>query len=125
MTTRKAIVYVVDDDDAVRDSLYELFCSAGLAVLAFSSGQEFLDGYEPGGPGCLVTDIRMPGMDGLELMEEVLRRNLRLPVIVMTGYSEPDSEMRARQLGAVDLVQKPWRGKSLVQAVKKAIARAG
>ncbi len=123
MTLQEATVFVVDDDDAMRDSLYQLFHSAGFEVRTFESGEEFLAGYKPVSAGCLITDIRMPGMSGFDLAGEMTARAIDLPVIMITGDGDAAAERRAMKLGAVGFFHKPVRFSILLDAVEKAIAR--
>src|SRR3982751_4899793 len=119
-----AIVFVVDDDADVRDSLCALLESAGVAAEAFESARAFLDAHRPERAGCLIADIRMPDMDGLELQEELNRRNAGLPVIVVTGHADVPLAGRAMQAGAVDLIEKPYDDALLLASVKRALAKA-
>jgi FixJ family two-component response regulator len=116
-------VYVVDDDEAVRSSLKLLLKSAGVASEAFASAQEFLAGYEASQPGCLVLDVRMPGMSGLELQHELNLRGATLPVIFITGHGDIPMAVEAMQHGAFDFLQKPFRDQELLDRVQKALAR--
>lgn len=118
------IVFVVDDDADVRDSLCALLESAGVAAEAFASAQAFLDAHKPERAGCLIADIRMPDMDGLELQEELNRRNAGLPVIVVTGHADVPLAVRAMKAGAVDLIEKPFDDVLLLASVKRALAKA-
>lgn len=115
-------VFVVDDDDEVRDSLRWLIESVGLQVRSFSSAQSFLDSYTDSAPGCLVLDIRMPGMSGLDLQEELSGRGIELPVIVVTAYGDVQTAVRAMKAGAVDFVEKPIGEQGLLDQIQKAIA---
>lgn len=110
-------VFLVDDDAAVRDSLVMLLGVAGFKVQAFDSAQGFLDGYVPGQSGCLVTDIRMPGMDGLELQAELMRRNIALPVIFITGHGDVSKAVRALKSGACDFIEKPFEEETLTCSI--------
>jgi two-component system, LuxR family, response regulator FixJ len=114
-------VYVIDDDDGLRASMRWLLESVGLAVQTFSSGHEFLDRYEPGGTGCLVLDVRMPGLNGLDLQDELARRRIDLPVIIVTGYGEVHMAVRAMQGGASDFIEKPFSEQVLLDRVWRAI----
>lgn len=116
-------VFVVDDDRAVRDSLALLVDSAGLAVETFASAQEFLDAYTPERRGCLITDIRMPGMSGLELQETLVNDDVRIPVIVLTGHGDVPAAVRALKAGAVDFVEKPFNPQALLDLIQQAISK--
>jgi two-component system response regulator FixJ len=118
------IVFVVDDDADARDSLCALLESAGVAAEAHASARDFLGAYRPGRPACLIADIRMPDMDGLELQEELNRRNAGLPVIVVTGHADVPLAVRAMKAGAVDLIEKPFDDVLLLATVKRALAQA-
>jgi two-component system response regulator FixJ len=117
-------VFVVDDDADARDSLCALLESAGVAAEAFESARAFLDAHRPERSGCLIADIRMPDMDGLELQEELNRRNAGLPVIVVTGHADVPLAVRAMKAGAVDLIEKPYDDALLLACVKRALAKA-
>jgi two-component system response regulator FixJ len=118
------IVYVVDDDAGARDSLCALLESAGVAAEAHESARAFLNAYQPGRHGCLIADIRMPDMDGLELQEELNRRSAGLPVIVVTGHADVPLAVRAMKAGAVDLIEKPYDDELLLASVRRALAQA-
>ena len=116
-------VFVVDDDKAVRDSLALLVHSVGLEVETFASAQAFLDAYRADRGGCLVTDIRMPGMSGLELQEKLADDDIRIPVIVLTGHGDVPAAVRALKGGAVDFVEKPFNPQALLDLIQQAIAK--
>ncbi|MDQ7247863.1 response regulator FixJ [Dongia sedimenti] len=118
------MVFVVDDDADVRDSLCALLESAGVASESYDSARAFLDVYQPQRSGCLIADIRMPDMDGLELQEELNRRNAALPVIVVTGHADVPLAVRAMKAGAVDLIEKPYDDALLLASVRRALAKA-
>jgi two-component system response regulator FixJ len=118
------MVFVVDDDADVRDSLCALLESAGVAAEAYDSARAFLDAYQPERSGCLIADIRMPDMDGLELQEELNRRSGALPVIVVTGHADVPLAVRAMKAGAVDLIEKPYDDALLLASVRRALAKA-
>lgn len=113
-------VWVVDDDDAMRDALCTLIRSAGLKAEAYASADAFLASYRPGQPGCLVLDVRMPGMDGIELQKQLTAQNVEVPIIFITGWGELPP---VAQTGAVDLIQKPFRDETLLDSVRRAIER--
>lgn len=114
-------VFVVDDDAAVRDSLRALLESAAFRVEDFGSAATFLDSSAPERPGCLVVDIRMPDMDGLALQEELVRRRIALPAIVMTGHADVPLAVRAMKAGAVDFIEKPFKDEVLLDGVARAL----
>jgi two-component system response regulator FixJ len=115
-------VFVVDDDAAVRDSVGELVRSVGISARLFASAQEFLDAYDPNAPGCLVLDLRLPGMSGLELHRELVGRGIETPTIFLTAYADIPTAVNALQQGAVDFVEKPFRGQPLLDSINRAIA---
>lgn len=121
--TASSTVFVVDDDKAVRDSLALLVDSVGLQVETFASAQDFLDTYHPDRRGCLITDLRMPGMSGLELQEKLSAEDVRIPVIVLTGHGDVPAAVRALKGGAVDFVEKPFNPQALLDLIQQAIAR--
>lgn len=116
-------VYIVDDDNGVRSSIRLLMKSVGLAASPFSSAQEFLGAYRAEQPGCLVLDIRMPGMNGLELQEELNRRGAVIPVIFITGHADVPMAVEAMRHGAFDFLQKPFRDQDLIDRAQRALAR--
>ena len=119
---RQPIVFVVDDDDAVRNSLRLLLKSASLSTTAFASAQEFLAGWTADQPGCLVLDVRMPGMSGLELQEELNRRGAIIPVIFISGHADVPMAVEAIQHGAFDFLQKPFGDQDLIDRIQRALA---
>ncbi|HKE46264.1 MAG TPA: response regulator transcription factor [Steroidobacteraceae bacterium] len=123
MTEQPATVCVVDDDEAVRGSLKMLLKTLGLPTLAYASAQEFLAAFDPQRPGCLVLDIRMPGMSGLELQQELNARGALVPIIFITGHGDVPMAVEAMQHGALDFLQKPFRDQDLVDRIHKALAK--
>lgn len=121
--TAEACVYVVDDDAAVRDSLAALFDAHGYACRAFASAPEFLAAAPTLRQGCLITDVRMPGMDGLELQEQLLRRALAFPLIVVTGHADVPLAVRAMKAGALDFIEKPFTPGTILASVENALSR--
>ena len=118
-------VFVVDDDPAMRASLRWLIESVGLSVVACSDAREFLDTYQSEQPGCLLLDVRMPGMSGLDLQAELSSRRIVLPIVIITGYAEVPIAVRAMKAGAVDFIEKPFSDNELLQRIRKAIALDG
>jgi len=114
-------VFVVDDDPGIRDSVMWLFQSVGLPVETYASAQKFLDTYVPSRPGCLILDVRLPGMGGLDLLEALRRRGATLPVIVVTAFGEVHSAVRAMKGGAIDVMEKPTRDQVLLDRVQQAL----
>src|SRR6201997_2404311 len=123
MKERAPTVFVVDDDEAVRSSLRLLLKSVGLAATALPTAQEFLAKYDPQQPGCLVLDVRMPGMSGLELQEQLNMRGAIIPVIFITGHGDVPMAVEAMQQGAFDFLQKPFRDQDLIERVQRALAK--
>jgi len=116
-------VFVVDDDEAVRGSLRLLLKSVGLAATTLPTAQEFLAKYDPEQPGCLVLDVRMPGMSGLELQEQLNVRGAIIPVIFITGHGDIPMAVDAMQQGAFDFLQKPFRDQDLIDRIQRALAK--
>lgn len=125
MSTDSAKVYVVDDDPGMQDALKLLLCSEGYAVETHASGEAFLRQAEPAMPGCLVTDLRMPGLSGLTLQKELRRRGIHLPVIFITGHGDVSSAVQAMKHGAIDFIEKPFSNEVLLRRVGECIDRAG
>lgn len=123
MTNSDPLVYIVDDDEAVRDSLSLLMRSVDLASQTFGSAVEFLDAYKPTAHACLVADIRMPGLSGLDLQQELNRRGVALPLIFITGHGDVPMAVKAMQTGAMDFLQKPFRDQDLLDRIHKALER--
>jgi FixJ family two-component response regulator len=115
------IVFVVDDDRAMRDSLRWLLESVGLSVRTYATAAEFLDDHDPAQPGCLVLDVRMPGMSGLDLQTELAQRGAELPTIVVTGHAEVAMAVRAVKAGAIDFIEKPFSDQLLLDRVRQAL----
>ena len=115
------LVYVVDDDAAVRDSLSLLLESAGFRAAAFESAEAFLREYRDATPGCLVLDVHMPEVSGLQLQAELGRRSMQLPIVFLTGHGDVPTTVRAIKAGAVDFLTKPVEGKLLVERVQHAV----
>ena len=114
-------VFVVDDDDAVRDSLSDLLDSVGLEVATYPSAHAFLDSYDDTRRGCLVLDIRMPGMSGLDLQERLNESGSALPIVFITGHGDVPMAVEAMKRGAVDFIQKPFRDQELLDRVNLAL----
>ncbi len=123
MTQRPATVFIVDDDDSVRSSLRLLLKSVGLQAVAYGSAREFLASWDADQPGCLVLDVRMPSMSGLELQEELNRRGAIIPVIFITGHGDIPMAVEAMQHGAFDFLPKPFRDQDLIDRIQRAIER--
>jgi FixJ family two-component response regulator len=123
MSPAEPAVYVVDDDLSVRVAMERLLKSVGLTVKTFASAQEFLDRATPEWSGCLIVDLRMPGMGGLDLQDQLSARQVSLPVIFLTGYGTVPASVRAMKAGAVDFLEKPVDDQTLLDAVHKALER--
>jgi two-component system, LuxR family, response regulator FixJ len=121
MNEAESTVFVVDDDADLRESLGWLFESAGLRFKSYSTAQEFLTDYKPEEPGCLLLDVRMPGLSGLDLQEELRRRGVPPPIIIMTGHARVPMAVRALKGGAIDFIQKPFSDQSLLERIRQAI----
>src|SRR5437764_15292514 len=123
MTALSPTVFIVDDDAAVRNSLRLLVKSVGLTAAVFASAQEFLGSYDPQQPGCLALDVRMPGMSGLELQQQLNLRGAIIPVIFITGHGDIPMAVEAMQHGAFDFLQKPFRDQDLIDRIQRALER--
>lgn len=115
------MVFVVDDDEAMRQSLKWLIESVGLQVECFDSADAFLKAYYPGRAGCLLLDVRMAGMGGLELQEYLQRQEIKIPVVIITGHGDVPMAVRAMKAGAVDFIEKPFNDEFLLEAIRKAL----
>jgi FixJ family two-component response regulator len=116
------LAILIDDDAAVRDALEELLTSVGIDSLLFSSAQEFLEAKLPDRPGCLVVDVRMPGLSGLDLQQLLASRGILTPIVFLTGHGDIAMSVQAMKAGAVDFLTKPVRDQTLLDAVSSAIA---
>ncbi len=116
-------VFVVDDDDAVRNAISRLLKSVDLHSETFGSAQDFLDNYDPGRPGCLVLDVRMPGMSGLDLQEILTTKRIMIPVIIVTGHADVPMAVRAMKMGATDFIEKPFNPQALLDSIKQAVVK--
>jgi len=123
MAEPKPTVFVVDDDSAVRKSFHWLVESIGLEIESFSSGQEFLEKHDASRPGCLVLDVRMPGMSGIELQETLAAKGIQIPIIIVTGYGDVPTAVRAMKKGAVDFIEKPFNDQEMLDRIQVAIER--
>lgn len=123
MTVRRPVVNVVDDDPAMRDSLDTLLRSVGLAVKKFATAQEFLNSTLPDAAGCLVLDVQLTGLSGLDLQRELGHKGIDIPIIFITGHGDIPLAVQAMKAGAVDLLTKPFRDQDLLDAIERAIGR--
>ena len=114
-------VFVVDDDSEVRDTLQWLVESVGLNIETFASAQEFLNAYDPKRPGCLVTDVRMPGMSGIELQAKLMAEEVTLPIIIVSGYADVPTAVRSMKGGAIDFVEKPFNEQMMLERIQLSI----
>ncbi len=123
MPERDALVFVVDDDPSIRDALQELIGSVGVRVQTFGSAKEFLESQRPDAPACLVLDVQMPGLSGLDLQRELAQAGVQLPIIFITGHGDIPMSVRAMKAGAVEFLTKPFHHQDLLDAVRQAIER--
>mgnify|MGYP003295734507 CR=1 FL=1 len=124
MTTKiDSIVYVIDDDPSVREAIKSLIRSVGMRVETFGSAQEFLASSRPDAPACLVLDVRMPGLSGLDLQRELSDANISIPVIFITGHGDIPMSVRAMKAGAMEFLTKPFRDQDLLDAIAQALDR--
>jgi FixJ family two-component response regulator len=119
----EAMVFVVDDDAPMRESLKNLLRSVGLRVEAFASAQEFLRSTRPDAPGCLVLDVRLPGLSGLDLQKQMAEGDREIPIIFITGHGDIPMTVQAMKAGAVEFLTKPFRDQELLDAIQHALAR--
>ena len=120
----KVKVYVIDDDEAMRDSLNFLLDSAGLAVTLFETAQQFLDALPGLDFGCVVSDVRMPGIDGIELLRRMKAAQSKFPILIMTGHGDVPLAVQAMKLGAIDFMEKPFDDDRLTGMIEAAIRQA-
>ena len=123
MGDKQPIVYVVDDDPVTREAVCRLATSVGLSALPFPSAAAFLESYDPDQGGCLVLDVRMPELSGLELQARLVADEVFLPVIFLTGHADVPMAVEACRAGAFDFMQKPFRPQALLETMQKAIAK--
>jgi FixJ family two-component response regulator len=116
-------VFIVDDDPSIREALGSLFRSVGLKVELFGSPADFLNGRRPEIPSCLVLDVRLPGLSGLDFQAELIRADIHIPIIFMTGHGDIPMTVRAMKAGAVEFLTKPFRDQDLLDAVQQALER--
>lgn len=122
--TTKGIVYVIDDDDAMRDSLNFLLDSSGYSVTLFDNAQRFMDALPGLAFGCVVSDVRMPGIDGIELLKRMKAQHSPFPILIMTGHGDVPLAVEAMKLGAVDFLEKPFEDDRLIAMIETAIRQA-
>ena len=117
------MVFVIEDDESIRESLKSLMRSIGLGVETFASAQEFLQSTRPDVPACLILDVRMPGLSGLDLQRELAQVNIHIPIIFITGHGDIPMSVRAMKAGAVEFLTKPFRDQDLLDAIQQALER--
>lgn len=122
MTDTRPTVFVVDDDEPVRDAIGMLLETVDVPHQCFASARDFLDAYEPSRGGCLVLDIRMPGMSGLELQQKLIDMHAPIPIVFITGHGDVPMAVEAMKRGAVDFIRKPFRDQELLDRVNEALA---
>ena len=118
-------VFVVDDDQAVRDGIADIVVSMCMDACCFDSAEAFLESYTPAARQCLVLDVRMPGMNGLELIAKLNADGIEIPVVMVTGHGDVEMAVDALKLGAIDFIEKPFREEKLLQSVRKGIEASG
>jgi FixJ family two-component response regulator len=123
MSSEGSHVFVVDDDVSVRESLKNLFRSVGLNVNTFATAHEFLASKRPDAPGCLILDVRLPGLSGLDLQRQLGEADIQIPVIFITGHGDIPMSVQAMKAGAAEFLTKPFRDQDLLDAVQQAIER--
>jgi FixJ family two-component response regulator len=121
VTESDAIVFVVDDNAPVREAVTSLLKSVGLRVETFGSAQEFLAGDRPDAPACLVLDVRLPGLSGLDLQRELAEADIHIPIVFITGHGDIPMSVRAMKAGAVEFLTKPFRDQDLLDAISQAL----
>ena len=117
------MVFVIDDDESIREALKSLIRSVGLSVKTFASAQEFLQSPRPDVPSCLILDVRMPGLSGLDLQRDLAEANIHIPIIFITGHGDIPMSVRAMKAGAVEFLTKPFRDQDLLDAIQQALER--
>jgi FixJ family two-component response regulator len=122
-TQADAMVFVIDDDKSMREALHSLIRSVGLRVVTFGSADEFLQSERPDVPACLILDVRMPGLSGLDLQRDLSEGNIHIPIIFITGHGDIPMSVRAMKAGAVEFLTKPFRDQDLLDAIQQALDR--
>ncbi len=117
------MVFVIDDDESIREALKSLIRSVGLSVETFASAQDFLQSSRPDVPSCLILDVRMPGLSGLDLQRDLAEANIHIPIIFITGHGDIPMSVRAMKAGAVEFLTKPFRDQDLLDAIQQALER--
>jgi len=122
-TNEQAVVFVIDDDEDLRDGLSNLMRSVGLQVRAFASAMDFLKSSLPDTPSCLVLDVRLPGVSGLDFQSELIRKNIGMPIVFMSAHGDIPMTVRAMKAGAVEFLPKPFHDQSMLDAVHSALEK--
>ena len=123
MKEADSVVFVVDDDSSVREAITSLIKSVGLRVETFETAQQFLGSKRPEAPGCVVLDVRLPGLSGLDLQRQLAANDIKLPIIFITGYGDIPMSVSAMKAGALEFLTKPFRDQDLLDAIQKALER--
>jgi len=123
MSDANAVVFVIDDDESIREALKSLIRSVGLSVETFASADEFLRSRRPDIPACLILDVRMPGLSGLDLQRDLTETKIHIPIIFITGHGDIPMSVRAMKAGAVEFLTKPFRDQDLLDAIQQALER--
>ncbi len=123
MKEADSVVFVVDDDSSVREAIKSLIKSVGLRVETFETAQQFLGSKRPEAPGCVVLDVRLPGLSGLDLQRQLAANEIKLPIIFITGYGDIPMSVSAMKAGALEFLTKPFRDQDLLDAIQKALER--
>jgi len=123
MTNVTDMVFVIDDDESIREALKSLIRSVGLSVETFASAHEFLESSRPDVPACLILDVRMPGLSGLDLQRDLAKANIHIPIIFITGHGDIPMSVRAMKAGALEFLTKPFRDQDLLDAIQQALER--
>jgi len=123
MSNVDGLVFVIDDDESIREALKSLIRSVGLRVETFASAAEFLESTRPDMPACLILDVRMPGLSGLDLQRSLAETNIHIPIIFITGHGDIPMSVRAMKAGAVEFLTKPFRDQDLLDAIQQALER--
>ena len=121
MKEADSVVFVVDDDSSVREAIKSLIMSVGLRVETFETAQQFLGSKRPEAPGCVVLDVRLPGLSGLDLQRQLAANDIKLPIIFITGYGDIPMSVSAMKAGALEFLTKPFRDQDLLDAIQKAL----
>jgi len=117
------VVFVIDDDDSLRDALKRLFCMVGLRAETFAEAADFLNHKPPDVPTCLVLDVRLPGISGLDFQAELVRADIKIPIVFMTGHGDIPMSVKAMKAGAIEFLSKPFRDQDMLDAVQLALQR--